>query len=133
MRMPTSPWLGHGVPFPVQGILVLPMVEASVLGPRLRQMHSYNSKALSKKQLRANCEWMGIEVKSEKDHVDEIEEALALASWEMQRGSYGTGVLIIKKMTQYCSTKSKLGMKVFLELAMVYEAEGTADKVLGFI
>jgi thioredoxin-like negative regulator of GroEL len=74
---------------------------------------------------------MGIEVQSEKDHVDEIEEALALASRAMQRGSYGAGVSALEKVTQYCSTRSKLGGKVFLELAMAYEAEGKTDQALG--
>ena len=85
----------------------------------------------TKERLRAYRERMGIEVQSEKDHVDEIEEALALASRAMQRGSYGAGVSALEKVTQYCSTRSKLGGKVFLELAMAYEAEGKTDQALG--
>lgn len=85
----------------------------------------------TKDRLRAYRERMGIEVQSEKDHVDKIEEALALASRAMQRGSYGAGVSALEKVTQYCSTRSKLGGKVFLELAMAYEAEGKTDQALG--
>ena len=41
----------------------------------------------TKERLRAYRERMGIEVQSEKDYVDEIEEALLLAGRAMQRGS----------------------------------------------
>ena len=85
----------------------------------------------TKEKLRAYREKMGIEVQSEKDNEAIIEEALALASRAMQRGSYGVGVSALEKVTQYCSTKSKLGGKVFLELAMAYEAEGKTDQAIG--
>ncbi|KAL3769676.1 hypothetical protein ACHAW5_010257 [Stephanodiscus triporus] len=85
----------------------------------------------TKERLRAYREKMGIEVQSEKDHVDVIEEALALAGRAMQRGSYGAGVSALEKVTRYCSTRSKLGGKVFLELAMAYEAEGRTDQAIG--
>ncbi|KAL7483216.1 hypothetical protein ACHAW6_008868 [Cyclotella cf. meneghiniana] len=81
--------------------------------------------------LRAYRERNGIEVQSERDHAQEIEEALAIAGRAMQRGSYGVGVSALEKVTQYCSTKSKVGGKVFLELAMAYEAEGNTDQALG--
>lgn len=85
----------------------------------------------TKERLRAYRERMGIEVQSEKDYVDEIEEALLLAGRAMQRGSYGAGVSALEKVTRYCSTRSKLGGKVFLELAMAYEAEGKTDQAIG--
>mmetsp|Transcript_36218 Transcript_36218/g.76344 ORF Transcript_36218/g.76344 Transcript_36218/m.76344 type:complete len:527 (+) Transcript_36218:2301-3881(+) len=85
----------------------------------------------TKERLRAYREKMGIEVQSEKDHEDIINEALELAGRAMQRGSYGAGVSALEKVTQYCSTRSKLGGKVFLELAMAYEAEGKTDQAIG--
>ncbi len=85
----------------------------------------------TKERLRAYREKMGIEVQSEKDYADVIEEALLLAGRAMQRGSYAVGVSALEKVTQYCSTRSKLGGKVFLELAMAYEAEGKTDKAIG--
>lgn len=84
----------------------------------------------TKEKLRAYRERMGIEVQSEKDHADVIDEALAIAGRAMQRGSYSTGVSALEKVTQYCSTKSKVGGKVFLELAMAYEAEGKTDQAI---
>lgn len=85
----------------------------------------------TKQRLRAYREKMGIEVQSEKDNADVIEEALQLAGRAMQRGSYSAGVSALEKVTKYCSTKSKLGGKVFLELAMAYEAEGKTDEAIG--
>ena len=84
----------------------------------------------TKERLRAYREKMGIEVQSEKDHADVIEEALALAGRAMQRGSYSAGVSALEKVTQYCSTKSKVGGQVFLELAMAYEAEGKTEQAI---
>lgn len=84
----------------------------------------------TKERLRAYREKMGIEVQSEKDHADVIDEALALAGRAMQRGSYSAGVSALEKVTQYCSTKSKIGGQVFLELAMAYEAEGKTDQAI---
>jgi hypothetical protein len=49
----------------------------------------------------------------------------------MQRGSYTVGVSAFEKVTQYCSTKSKVGGKFFLELTMAYEAEGNSDQAYG--
>mmetsp|Transcript_8178 Transcript_8178/g.14799 ORF Transcript_8178/g.14799 Transcript_8178/m.14799 type:complete len:663 (+) Transcript_8178:643-2631(+) len=85
----------------------------------------------TKERLRAYREKMGIEVQSEKDHVNIIEEALELSGRAMMRGSYSAGVSALEKVTQYCSTRSKLGGKVFLELAMAYEAEGKTDQAIG--
>jgi len=82
-------------------------------------------------RLRAYREKVGIEVQSEKDNAAIIEEALTLAGRAMQRGSYGIGVSALEKVTQFCSTKSKVGGKVFLELAMAYEAEGKTDQAIG--
>ena len=103
-------------------------VGAGVKTDESRKQQSIND---TKERLRAYREKMGIEVQSEKDYGDQIEEALALASRAMQRGSYSAGVSALEKVTQYCSTKSKLGGKVFLELAMAYEAEGQTDKAIG--
>lgn len=85
----------------------------------------------TKERLKAYREKMGIDVQSEKDYADVINEALELSGRAMQRGSYNIGVSALEKVTQYCSTKSKLGGKVFLELAMAYEAEGKTDEAIG--
>ncbi|KAL7550075.1 hypothetical protein ACHAWF_013310 [Thalassiosira exigua] len=103
-------------------------VGAGVSTDKVAQQQSIES---TKERLRAYREKMGIEVQSEKDHAGVIEEALELASRAMQRGSYGAGVSALEKVTQYCSTRSKLGGKVFLELAMAYEAEGKTDQAIG--
>lgn len=95
---------------------------------KVAKQESINS---TKDRLKAYRQKMGIEVQSEKDNADVIEEALALAGRAMQRGSYGAGVSALEKVTQYCSTKSELGGKVFLELAMAYEAEGKTDQAIG--
>jgi hypothetical protein len=67
---------------------------------------------------------VGIDVPSEKEHAAEIEEALKIGQLAMQRGIYGTAVSALEKVTQWCSTNSKVGSKVYLELAMAYEAVG---------
>mmetsp|Transcript_22730 Transcript_22730/g.53891 ORF Transcript_22730/g.53891 Transcript_22730/m.53891 type:complete len:786 (+) Transcript_22730:251-2608(+) len=67
---------------------------------------------------------IGIEVPSEKEHAAEIEEALSIGQRAMQRGVYGTAVSALEKVTKWCSTNSKVGSKVYLELAMAYEAVG---------
>jgi len=72
----------------------------------------------------------GIDVESEKEHAGAIEEALKIASYAMQRGIYSTAVSALEKVTQYCSTNSKLGGKVFLELAMAYEAVGRTQEAI---
>jgi len=85
----------------------------------------------TKERLRSYRERMGIVVQSETDNEEIINEALELAGRAMLRGSYSVGVSALEKVTQYCSTKSKLGGKVFLELAMAYEAEGKTDQAIG--
>lgn len=67
---------------------------------------------------------VGIEVPSEKEHAAEIDEALRIGQRAMQRGVYGTAVSALEKVTKWCSTNSKVGSKVYLELAMAYEAVG---------
>jgi len=67
---------------------------------------------------------VGIDVPSEKEHASEIEEALKIGQLAMQRGIYGTAVSALEKVTQWCSTNSPVGSKVYLELAMAYEAVG---------
>mmetsp|Transcript_27310 Transcript_27310/g.40027 ORF Transcript_27310/g.40027 Transcript_27310/m.40027 type:complete len:826 (+) Transcript_27310:215-2692(+) len=80
--------------------------------------------------LRRYREKAGIEVQSEKDHAAEIQEALDIGERAMQRGVYGTAVSALEKVTKYCSTNSKVGGKVFLELAMAYEANGRTQEAI---
>lgn len=80
--------------------------------------------------LRAFNERHGIEVQSENDNKDMIDEALAIAERALGRGIYGVGISALEKVTQYCSTKSEAGGNVFLNLAMLYEAEGKTDQAL---
>lgn len=91
---------------------------------------SDSSNESTEQKLRALRERIGIEVQSEKDNQSIIEEALALAGRAMQRGSYSVGISALEKVTQYCSTRSELGGKVFLDLAMLYEAEGRTDQAI---
>jgi hypothetical protein len=72
----------------------------------------------------------GIDVQSEKEHAAEIEEALQIANLAMQRGIYSTAVSALEKVTKYCSSNSKVGGKVFLELAMAYEAVGRTQEAI---
>ena len=67
---------------------------------------------------------VGIDVPTEKEHAAEIEEALRIGQLAMQRGIYATAVSALEKVTKWCSTNSKVGSKVYLELAMAYEAVG---------
>lgn len=73
---------------------------------------------------------MGIDVETEKIHEDEINEALNIGNMAMQRGMYSTAVSSLEKVTKYCSTNSKVGGKVFLELAMAYEAVGRTKEAI---
>jgi len=84
----------------------------------------------TKKRLQAYRERVGIDVKSEKDNAETIEEAMRIASLAMQRGIYTTAVSALEKVTQYCSTNSPVGGKVFLELAMAYEASGRTEEAI---
>jgi len=78
----------------------------------------------TKARLQRYREKVGIDVASEKENIDEINEALAIAQRAMQRGIYDVAVRSLEKVTQYCSTNSEVGGQVFLELAMAYEAVG---------
>jgi len=71
---------------------------------------------------------VGIEVPTEKEHAAEIEEALSIGQRAMQRGVYATAVSALEKVTQWCSTNSKVGSKIYLELAMAYEALGRNEE-----
>lgn len=71
---------------------------------------------------------VGIEVPTEKAHATEIEEALSIGQRAMQRGVYATAVSALEKVTIWCSTNSKVGSKVYLELAMAYEAVGRTEE-----
>jgi hypothetical protein len=73
---------------------------------------------------------MGIEVESEKNHATEIDDAMKIAAYAMQRGIYTSAVTALEKVTKFCSTNSKVGGKVFLELAMAYEAAGRTDEAI---
>jgi hypothetical protein len=70
----------------------------------------------TREKLKRYREKVGIEVQSEKDHAKEIEEALSIAQRAMQRGVYGAAVSSLEKVTKYCSTNSKVGGQIFLEL-----------------
>jgi len=73
---------------------------------------------------------VGIDVPSEKEHAKQIEEALQIGQVAMQRGVYATAVSALEKVTQWCSTNSPVGSKVYLELAMAYEAVGRSDEAI---
>ena len=81
-------------------------------------------KLKTEKLLKSYRQKVGIDVPSEKEHAAEIEEALNIGQRAMQRGVYATAVSALEKVTQWCSTNSKVGSKVYLELAMAYEAVG---------
>mmetsp|Transcript_24716 Transcript_24716/g.50710 ORF Transcript_24716/g.50710 Transcript_24716/m.50710 type:complete len:784 (-) Transcript_24716:71-2422(-) len=82
----------------------------------------------TRRRLQEYRERVGIDVQSEKDNAAEIEEALSIGQLAMQRGVYGSAVSALEKVTKYCSTNSELGGKVFLELAMAYEAVGRSKE-----
>lgn len=89
-----------------------------------------NSVNETRDRLRQYREKVGIEVQSEKDHEKEINQALEIGQLAMQRGIYSTAVSALEKVTRYCSTNSKVGGKVFLELAMAYEAVGRTSEAI---
>eukprot|EP00592_Proboscia_alata_P017756 CAMPEP_0194392856 /NCGR_PEP_ID=MMETSP0174-20130528/122972_1 /TAXON_ID=216777 /ORGANISM="Proboscia alata, Strain PI-D3" /LENGTH=644 /DNA_ID=CAMNT_0039188471 /DNA_START=129 /DNA_END=2063 /DNA_ORIENTATION=+ len=82
----------------------------------------------AKERLQRYKELAGIDCVSEKENIQEIEEALAIAKRAMARGLYGTAASSIEKVCEYCSTNSKVGGEVFLELAMAYEAVGRTEE-----
>lgn len=84
----------------------------------------------TRRKLQAYREKVGIDVQSEKDHAAEIEEALGIGQRAMERGVYDTAVSALEKVTKWCSTNSEVGGKVFLELAMAYEAVGRSKEAI---
>ena len=84
----------------------------------------------TKMLLKRYREKVGLEVESERDHKAEIEEALRIGELAMQRGMYSTGVSALEKVTKWCSSESKVGGKVLLELAMAYEANGRTTEAV---
>jgi len=105
-------------------------VGAGVMSEAEEQLRMEKSSQTTKERLQAYRQKVGIDVQSEKDHMEEIEEALALSGRAMQRGVYDTAVSILEKVTSYCSSNSKVGGKVFLELAMAYEAAGQTTEAI---
>ena len=89
-----------------------------------------SDRSRTKQLLQRYREKVGLEVASEKEHADEIEEAVRIGKAAMQRGLYGTAVSALEKVTKYCSSESKVGGNVYLELAMAYEANGRAEEAL---
>ena len=94
------------------------------IGAGYDKVDSEAQKSNTKRLLKDYRKKVGIEVPSEKEHSAEIEEALSIGQRAMQRGIYATAVSALEKVTQWCSTNSKVGSKVYLELAMAYEAVG---------
>lgn len=84
----------------------------------------------TKDRLQRYREKAGIDVSSEKENAQVIEDAINIASLANQRGMYATTVSSLEKVTKYCSTNSKVGGKVFLELAMAYEAVGRTSEAI---
>jgi len=84
----------------------------------------------TKKLLQDYRRKVGIDVPTEKEHEAEIEEALKIGQLAMQRGIYATAVSALEKVTRWCSTNSKVGSRVYLELAMAYEAVGRTEEAL---
>jgi hypothetical protein len=100
------------------------------VGAGIDQTSLLESTRDTRERLQKYREKVGIDVQSEKDHAADIEEALKIAGYAMQRGMYSTAVSALEKVTKYCSTNSKVGGKVFLELAMAYEAEGRTQEAV---
>ncbi|KAL3937523.1 MAG: hypothetical protein SGBAC_007397, partial [Bacillariaceae sp.] len=84
----------------------------------------------TKKLLRDYRRKVGIDVPTEKEHAAEIEEALTIGRLAMQRGIYSAAVSALEKVTKWCSTNSKVGSKVYLDLAMAYEANGSTEEAM---
>lgn len=100
------------------------------IGPGFSGESQEESEEATRRRLQQYREKVGIDVPSERDHANEIDEALRIANYAMQRGRYATGVSALEKVTKYCSTNSKVGGKVFLELAMAYEAVGRTEEAI---
>ncbi|CAJ1964002.1 unnamed protein product [Cylindrotheca closterium] len=84
----------------------------------------------TKKLLQDYRRKVGIDVPTEKEHAAEIEEALKIGQLAMQRGIYTTAVSALEKVTKWCSTNSKVGSQIYLELAMAYEASGRTQEAM---
>lgn len=82
----------------------------------------------TRERLQQYREKVGIDVQSEKDHAEEIDLALRKGAYAMQRGMYSAAVSALELVTKYCSSNSKVGGKVYLELAMAYEASGRLEE-----
>mmetsp|Transcript_11448 Transcript_11448/g.17235 ORF Transcript_11448/g.17235 Transcript_11448/m.17235 type:complete len:640 (+) Transcript_11448:151-2070(+) len=82
----------------------------------------------TRKALKEYKEKFGIDVKSEKEHADEIAEAQEVAAKYMARGIYNKAVTTLERVTQWCSSNSPIGGRVFLELGMAYEACGRSSE-----
>ena len=81
-------------------------------------------------KLQAYREKFGIDVKSEKEHAQEIEEARELGQKMYARGVYNSAVKILEQVTPWCSSNSPVGGRVFLELGMAYEACGRTEEAI---
>ena len=95
-----------------------------------KTVNSESSVEETRRKLQEYRRKVGIEVESEKEHEVEISEAIEVAARAMERGVYATAVSCLEKVTKYCSTNSKVGGKVFLELAMAYEAVGRTQEAM---
>lgn len=82
----------------------------------------------TRRALQEYKEKFGIDVQSEKDHAEEIIEAQEFAARYMARGVYNKAVSTLEKVTQWCSSNSPVGGRVFLELGMAYEACGRSSE-----
>lgn len=98
--------------------------------PIISEENLKKSEEETREKLRAYREKAGIVVESEIQHADQIEEALTLSNRAMLRGVYAAAVSVLEKVTPFCSTNSKTGGKVFLELAMAYEAVGRTEEAI---
>lgn len=101
------------------------------IGPGFsNEAEKIKSEEETRERLKRYREKVGIEVQSEKDNAATIEEASKIASLAMERGVYSTAVSALEKVTKFCSTNSKVGGQVYLDLAMAYEAAGRADEAI---
>ena len=100
------------------------------IGPGYSQEDNEASAQNTKRLLKEYRRKVGIDVPSEKEHATEIEEALQIGQLAMQRGVYAAAVSALEKVTKWCSTNSPVGSKVFLELAMAYEAVGRSEEAI---
>merc|ERR1719223_1390680 len=81
-------------------------------------------------RLQAYREKFGIDVQSEKDHAEEIKQAREVAKLMYSRGVYNNAAKTLEKVTPWCSSNSRVGGRVFLELGMAYEAYGKTSEAI---